>query len=233
MTSEVVRNGTKILFLGKEKDEHCTRAVRFIERHGANVTVCLGKWGDPLPGETEVWDGDVIISYLSRWVIPDNLLKRARIAAINFHPASPDYPGIGCNNFALYEEAKEYGVTCHHMARKVDTGDIIAVKRFAVFPDDDVRSLLQRTYDYQLVLFYEIAAGILQGKPLPASTETWSRNPFSRKEFDQLSIIDPAMSEDEIGRRVRATSYGAFQPTIEIGDHVFELKRRTGEDGVS
>lgn len=218
------QNRTNILFLGKKKDEHCSKALDFIKKHCSDVTVYLGKWGDPLPEYIGRWEGHYIISYLSRWVVPEYLINSAKIAAINFHPASPDYPGIGCNNFALYEEAKEYGVTCHHMAAKVDTGNIIAVKRFPVFQNDDVSSLLSRTYDFQLALFYKIAGQILEGKALPSSRETWSRKPFSRKELNELSVINPAMSSEEIERRIRATSYGLFQPTIEIAGHVFEYK---------
>lgn len=152
-----------ILFLGKKRDEHVEKALSFCQRNFTNVTTHLGKWGDPLPEDIGWWDGEYIISYLSRWVVPDYLLKKAKKAALNFHPASPNYPGIGCNNFALYEEAKEYGVTCHHMAPRVDTGPIIAVERFPVFPTDTVASLLLRTYDYQLVLFYKIMNIILRG----------------------------------------------------------------------
>ena len=47
---------------------------------------------------------------------------------------------------------------------------------------------------------------------------------MTRKEFNELSVLTVAMSAEEIARRVRATSYGAFQPTIEIAGHVFELK---------
>ena len=216
----------KILFLGKKKDEHCSKAVDIIKSNFADVTVYLGKWGDPLPEDIGWWDGDYIISYLSRWVVPEYLINKAKIAAINFHPASPDYPGIGCNNFALYEEAEEYGVTCHHMATKVDTGNIIAVKRFPVFQNDDVCSLLLRTYDFQLALFYEIIGGILKDEPLPSSNEVWTRKPFSRKEFNRLSVIDSAMQREEVERRIRATSYGEFQPTIEVAGHVFEFKAK-------
>ena len=152
------------------------------------------------------------------------ILNKARRAAINFHPATPDYPGIGCFNFALYENAQEFGTTCHHMAAKVDTGNIIAVKRFPVFPADDVESLLTRTYDHQLVLLYEIVGIMLHGEELPSSDESWTRKPFSRKELNALSVIDPTMPPEEIQKRVRATSYGMFRPTVEIGDYVFELK---------
>lgn len=145
------------------------------------------------------------------------------MAAINFHPASPEYPGIGCNNFALYEGTTEYGVTCHSMAPQVDRGSIIAVKRFAVFPRDDVASLLTRTHDYLLVLFYEITSRILRGEPLPSCAETWSRAPFTRAQLDALSRIEPDMTREEIARRIRATAYGDFQPEVEIGGYGFRL----------
>lgn len=213
-----------VLFLGKKKDEHVERALNFCQLNFAEVTAHLGDWGDPFPEDTRHWEGEYIISNLSRWVVPGYLLKKAKVAALNFHPASPDYPGIGCNNFALYAEAKEYGVTCHHMASRVDTGPIIAVKRFPVFETDNVATLLSRTYDHQLTLFYEIISLILEGKELPVSEERWTRKPFSRKELDDLGRITPDMTKDEIARRIRATTFGAWKPAIKLHDFVFELK---------
>lgn len=213
-----------LLFLGKAEDLDCARALEFCQGAFAPLTHCMGRWGDPLPPAVQAWEGDYIISYLSRWVVPDALLKRARKAAINFHPASPEYPGIGCNNFALYEDAKEYGVTCHHMAPKVDTGRIIAVRRFPVYPQDDVDALLKRTYENQIALFFEIAGQMAEGKGLPVSAETWTRPPFTRKQFNELFRITPEMSKDEIARRVRAVSYGPFQPYVEIEGFRFEYK---------
>jgi methionyl-tRNA formyltransferase len=219
-----IKNNHSILFLGKKNDQHCSKALEFVRKNFSTVSAYLGEWGNPLPEEIKDWEGDYIISYLSRWIVPKYLIKKAKVAAINFHPASPDYPGIGCNNFALYEDAEEYGVTCHHMAAKVDTGDLITVKRFPVFPNDDVGSLLMRTYDFQLILFYEVIGQILRNKPLPSSKETWTRKPISRKEFNQLKVITPTMTAEEIEKRIRATSYDVFQPFIEINGHVFQLK---------
>lgn len=220
----MINNKTSILFLGKKNDPHCKKSLTFLKNYFTNVTSYLGDWGEPLPEDIGWWKGDYIISYLSRWIVPQGLLNKCKVAAINFHPASPDYPGIGCNNFALYEEAKEYGVTCHHMDAKVDKGDIIAVKRFPVLPNDNVDSLLQRTYDFQLVLFYEVLGEIIRDEPLPVSGENWTRKPFTRIEFNALSIITPTMTKQEIEKRVRATSYQNFQPIIEIHNHIFELK---------
>lgn len=213
-----------VLFLGKQDDEHAAKALDFCQMNFTDVTACLGKWGDALPEQAGRWSGEYIVSYLSRWIVPDYLLKNAAIAAINFHPAPPEYPGIGCNNFALYEEAVEYGVTCHYMAPQVDTGAIVAVRRFPIFATDDVRSLLARTYDYQLVLFYEIVSLIAEGKELPQSTEEWTRRPFTRREFNQLRRVTPEMNKEEIAKRIRATTFTLWKPTVELQGFTFELK---------
>lgn len=216
-----------MLFLGKADDRDCARALEYCQQTFSGVTYALGKWGDPLPEDVRRWEGEYILSYLSRWVVPEELLRRARKAAINFHPASPAYPGIGCNNFALYEGAADYGVTCHHMAGKVDTGRIIAVRRFPILPEDGVAELLERTYQHQFALFIEIAAIMSRGEALPVSTETWTRPPFSRKQFNDLFKISADMSPQEIARRVRAISFGPWQPYIDLGGFRFEYKSRT------
>lgn len=215
-----------ILFFGKKSDKYCDKALSFLNMNFSNVISYLGDWGDAFPKGTIDWEGDYIISYLSRWVIPDQILKKAKKAAINFHPASPDFPGIGCNNFALYQNAGEYGVTCHQMNPKVDTGQIIAVNRFPVYQTDCVASLLERTYDYLITLFYEIIAIILRGETLPASTEKWSRIPYTRKEFNELGVITVDMSTEEIEKRIRAISYLNYKPIVEINGYVFELKTK-------
>lgn len=154
-----------------------------------------------------------------------------RRAAINFHPAPPEYPGIGCVNFALYEEAPQYGVTCHYMSARVDTGAIVAVRRFPLLSTDSVATLLARAYDHQLVLFYEILTQVLEGEPLPMSEERWTRKPFRRTEFNALRRVSVSMDRGEIRRRIRATTYGAWKPMVEIEGFSFELQDGQDENG--
>jgi len=221
---EKFNKNISILFLGKENDEHCKKALAFIKKNFCNVSFYFGKWGDPMPNDIKSWEGDYIISYLSRWVLPEKIIEKAKIAAINFHPASPSYPGIGCNNFALYENAKEYGVTCHKMSTIVDTGEIIAVKIFPVFDTDNISTLLLRTYDYLIILFYEIIEKIIKGEKLTVSNHKWKRKPFTRKEFKELFKINLDMDNNEIKKRIRATEYLNFKPFVKIGNYEFELK---------
>src|SRR5687767_10575563 len=94
---------SSVLFMGKVGDPHCEAALRFCQANFSRVTHALGEWNQPLHEGVSEWRGTFIISYLSRWVVPPWLLEQALGAAINFHPGTPEYPGIGCCNFALYE----------------------------------------------------------------------------------------------------------------------------------
>lgn len=219
-----------ILFFGKRREDfYCQRAIDFTIANFPETTIVLGQAGEPFPKEWLEWRGDYILSYLCPWVLPDALLRRAQLAAINFHPASPDYPGIGCTNFAIYNQEQEYGVTCHYMAPKVDSGQIIAVRRFAVLPADNVYSLTQRCYAYMLVLYYEIMTGILRGEPLPKSSETWSRKPYTRAELNELKRITLDMPEEEIKRRIKAVTFpGTGGAYLEIGGERFEHRPDEG-----
>lgn len=208
----IARSPRSILFLGKADDARTERALDFCRRSFDRVDAYLGAWGDTWPAAASEWQGDYVVSYLSRWIVRPPVLQRAGAAAINFHPASPDYPGIGCNNFALYDDADEYGVTCHHMDATVDTGPIVAVYRFPVFAADDVASLLGRTHDALLTLFFEVMGGLARGEALPESDERWTRRPYTRREFDALFEIRADMDDAEVARRVRAVSFGPYQP---------------------
>lgn len=214
----------KVLFLTKKNNQYTEQAASFLKEQFPGAIIYFGTRHDPLPPEVLSWEGDLLISFISQWIIPAGLLSKAKTAAINFHPGPPEYPGIGCTNFAIYNNEKDYGVTCHHMSSKVDTGKLIAVKRFRIGEDDTVYSVTQKSYQLLLDLFYDLMNGILQGNELPVSKETWTRVPYTRKQLDELCFISPAMGEDEINRRIRATTYETPWAYTKIGKHVFRLQ---------
>ena len=214
----------KVLFVGKKDDFYCERAAEFIADHFVDPLIILGKRGDVFPADAVSWSGDYIISYLSPWIIPSSLLKATTKSAINFHPGPPEYPGIGCTNFAIYDEVESFGITCHHMANSVDTGPIIAVDRFRIFKSDTVYSITHRCYAQILNLFYRIISDILEGRDLPVSHERWQKQPYKRSDLDALCRITPDMSVTEIRRRIRATTFpkmpGAY---IDLAGKRFKL----------
>lgn len=93
----------KVLLLGKKDNVYVKKAVKFCRNIISEPEVNIGGRGESLPEDIGWWKGDYIISFLPYWIVPDYILKRAKIAAINFHPASSDHPGTGCYNFSLYK----------------------------------------------------------------------------------------------------------------------------------
>jgi methionyl-tRNA formyltransferase len=168
-----------------------------------------GRVGDAPPASFNVPSYAAVVSFLSPWIVPEEVLAKSALS-INFHPGSCDYPGIGCYNFALYEEAKFYGPVCHHMLPRVDTGTVIKEVLFPVLPDDRVETLKLRTMEAMLALFQEIVTLIGRGEVLPVSTRQWMRKAFTRKQLNALCEVTPDMDKAEANRRILATTYPGY-----------------------
>jgi methionyl-tRNA formyltransferase len=221
-----------ILFIGKRNmagagDAYCERAEKFIKKYFREYQIIAGKWGEPYPKKIGLWKGDYIISYLSPWIIKKSILKRAKIASINFHAGPPEYPGVGCYNFAMYNNEKAYGVTCHHMNPKVDTGKIIAVKKFPLNKNDTIYSMTQKTYKHIHSLFYDIMDVIIKGKKLPEAKINWKKKPYNTHKLNKLCKITPDMDRKEIKKRIKAVTFpnkpGAY---IEIAGIKFRYSNK-------
>ena len=219
----------KVLMLSKKENIFCDYAETILRTY-FDDTECLsvrGNVGDKMDEELYSYRPEYVISFVSPWIVPGDILRAAKTAAINFHPGSPAYPGTGCYNFALYEGSKQYGVTVHHMKEKVDTGDIIMTSYFDIAPNETVETLKLKSMNHLLICFERLMPLIASGRPLPASDETWQRKPFTRKAMLSLFEIDPLNHDhDEINRRIRASRYpssdGAY---ICAGGHKFYIPR--------
>lgn len=198
-----------IVTLLSKKDEWSLKA-------GALATAALGdrlRWipgsrGEPFPDPLDP-ASRVLVSFLSPWIVPAAVLGHHHVS-INFHPASTDYPGIGCYNFALYEGAATYGSVCHHMAPRVDSGAIVDERRFEVSDGDSVETLKLRTMVVMLAQFHDIIYTIAAGRPLPEAGTAWTRKPFTRRQLDALCVLTPDMAPEEMSRRIRAVTYPRF-----------------------
>jgi|GEM_PF-472583 len=189
----------------------------------ADIHVFQGRVGEQLP-ELPPGESVTILSFLSPWILSQAVLNRASLA-LNFHPGSCDYPGIGCYNFALYDNAKNYGAVCHHMKAKVDTGAIVQEALFKVAVDESVYSLKERTMAVMLEMFKDILDCLTQDAPLPVSERQWQRRPFRRTELNALGQITSDMSDEEIHRRVRAMSFPGFPGAfIDLGGYRFHVE---------
>ena len=196
----------KVLLISRKDAFNIENIIEFVSRN-FDATILVEKREINFPSEINSWSGDYIFSYLCPWILPTNLIQNVGQAAINFHPGPPSYPGTGCYNFAIYQEEKEYGVTCHHLARKVDTGKVICVKNFPLHSSDRISDLIKRTYVYLNFIFFEITSGLLSNETLPESDLKWGRKPYTKKDLNELCKLSKKMSDEEINKRVRATTF--------------------------
>jgi len=213
----------KIAFLAKDEKPGVNEALEFLNKTGFSVTKFLGALGDPFPAQLNSDKFDIIVSYISPWIVPVKVLNQTKLWNINFHPGPPEYPGIGCFNFALYNGDRKFGCTAHIMEEKVDTGKIIAVTRFEVKNCESVSGLADDTYAAILCTLKDVFSYIVKNNTLPFSSEQWTRKPYKRKELEELATIQTDMNEEELDKRIRATYFpGKPAPFIELFGHRFE-----------
>jgi methionyl-tRNA formyltransferase len=213
----------KICFLTKKDKLGVSEAISITENITKNIDIFEDDSTKSFPLRYMNENYDLLISYISTCIVPREVLKKTKKWNINFHPGPPEYPGIGCFNFAIYNSAKQFGTTAHLMTPKVDSGKIIGIKRFDMDNEETVESLSIKTYSTQLVLFKEVIKFIEVNNSLPSSDEKWKRKPYKRNELEKLAEIDSNMTKAETDKRIRATYYpGKPAPFTEIKGYRFE-----------
>jgi len=153
---------------------------------------------------------DFLFSFLCPVIIPEPLLRAARIAPINFHPAPPRYPGVGSASYAIYQEDAAFGVTAHVMAPVVDSGMIIRTLEFPISQGDTCETLFNRAKNYSLFLFYEVLAELAGTGKVVGSGEKWLGKAITRKDFEKWMTVSPEDPAKEIERKIRALRHSRF-----------------------
>jgi methionyl-tRNA formyltransferase len=221
MSGAPKRHG-RLLLLGKPDDARLEKAAQWLREHWAGEVSVRQLRQPAWPADLSDWSGDYLISYRCPAIVSASVLSRVACAALNFHPAPPEYRGIGTVNFALFENTQEYGVTCHHMTPHVDSGPIVAVRRFPIGPDDSVSSVLTQTYDVMLELFYDVLGRVVGGRELSDTGAQWSGPVRTRADLNALCVVTSEMSGEEVRRRVRAVDYPGFPGAyVTLGGVVF------------
>lgn len=170
----------------------------------------------------------LLLSHGTNVIVHKDILARPGVTAINVHAASPAYPGRDPHHFAVYDGVSRYGATMHFMTDRVDAGPIIDVDEFPVTPEMGPKDLLDQANEAsrRLIerLFIMVKCGGL-GSVRPSQTLTWCGQKRTRKDFQALCRITPAMSEAEFRRRLKAVAMpGHRNLTIELHGYLFRIE---------
>ena len=155
---------------------------------------------------------DFIISVLCPKIIKQEVLDKAKIAAINIHTGPlPEYGGCYEAAWAIINEDKQFGVTLHLMTEDVDQGDIIEKRYFEISDTITGKELREKTLDYCFEVFKDNIRNILDNnfKVYPQNLKynrIYSRDSLSNKE------VDLEWPLKKIYNFVRALDFSPFEP---------------------
>lgn len=149
--------------------------------------------------------GEIIISFQSGLILKPNAIEGRR--CYNFHAAPPAYPGRDPHHWAIYENAKEFGVTLHLITERVDEGPILAVTRFDIEPGTPPQKLRKQAEAISVSMFGETVPHILSGDIGP-NGECWTGKKRSRQDLLDL-LRQPAKGEE---KQRRDFAFQGFSP---------------------
>lgn len=168
---------------------------------------------------------DLLVSFSYKRLIPVSLINRARVA-INCHPAPlPFYRGRGTTSQVLLQKGDKWGVTCHYIAEKFDTGRIIERRMFDI--TDNLRTGKELS-DYSWVkcveLLSDVVGKIYCGIELDSYDQEKGGKYYSMADLQDAKKVSYNDSADVINTKIEALWFppygGAY---IEIDNQKFYL----------
>ena len=218
-----MKENLKVLFFGRKNDSYTDKIEAFLLKKNCSIKKFYCKNSSEFPSRQILkWKGDLIICFRSFYILKKSLLKKAKYGGINFHPAPPEYRGVGTANFALYNNEINFGVTAHLINEKIDDGKILNVKKFKIKKNDKLKDLLNRAYKYQLSQVYVLLENLINNNfdysffIKKFQNIKWSRKIYSKKKLNKLYEIKINSSKFELKRTLRATTYNHYHPYINL-----------------
>lgn len=217
-----MKDKKKILFLGRYNDEISIKILKILQKKFLNVNYIFSKKHyEKFPRKLEKKKFDCVLSYRNYIVLPKNFLNSNKIS-INLHPGPPKYRGIGCLNFAIYNRERSYGVTCHFMKPKIDSGKIIITKNFTMPKNVTVGKLIRKTASEgfkvmkKIILIIEKTNFQKKLEDLAKNNRKckWSKKKYTKKQLEKLYWIKGHNNKNKLNLIIKSTLYKKFKPFI-------------------
>lgn len=126
-------------------------------------------------------------------VMYGNLVSEAFISGrrcYNFHPGIlPEYRGSGAFSWAIINGEKECGITLHELDVNIDTGPVIACKRFPIEGWDTAGTLYRKGMEAMAELFKVYFHRILHGDYLSTPQDESKARTYYRKDLKKAQDL--------------------------------------------
>ena len=218
-----------VIFFGRENCYYSNKILNLLKKKFKNVYYFKSKTYGEKFNFKKIKNIDYIFCFRSLYILKKELLEKVNKFSVNFHPGTTRYRGIGCLNFALYENSKNYGSTAHIINQKIDNGKILDVKTFKINKNDNVEKLLKKTHKAMFNQAKKIIKKISHNDDYinlllkKKNHHIWSKKIYKRKTLNKMRIINKNISTKELERRIRAFSFKNFKLLIKINNRIFSL----------
>ncbi|MBU3549610.1 MULTISPECIES: formyltransferase [unclassified Polynucleobacter] len=156
---------------------------------------------------------DYIFSFYYRFMIPEQILDCAKIAALNMHGSLlPKYRGRAPVNWAILHGETETGATLHFMDAKPDAGDIVGQAAVSIDPDETATDVFAKVSQAAVSVIDQVLPGLLKGTVPRKANELQKGSYFGgRKPADgQIHWNQTAKQVHDLVRAVAPPYPGAF-----------------------
>jgi len=170
----------------------------------------------------EIPECHIIYSVEYHKIIKQNHIDRANDIAVNLHLGPlPDYRGCNQFSFAIFNQAKVFGVTVHQIGAGIDSGDILFEDRFDIPANIWVEELYAMGAERGQALFERTLERIIRAEYVRMPQDSFKdreKKIYYRKDINTLKCIDLSEDEDTITRRIRSTYMPGFEPPYVLID---------------
>ena len=152
------------------------------------------------------------LAYHYHSIVNKEILEFPENGIINFHPAPvTEHRGVSGCTYAILHKYAEWGVTAHYMDEKVDSGDVIKVRRFDIAKHDCTALSLQRVnYSHYLELYKEIVDILATGVIPKGTPQEPDGVYYSRKQLEKDKSVHLTDTKETVDHKIKAMWFPPF-----------------------
>lgn len=144
-------------------------------------------------------------------IIKPHLFKTKQLFNIHFS-LLPAYKGVYPSVWPILNGEKYAGVTLHEIEQGIDTGDIIAQKRFRISPKETSFSLYTKLIEEGTQLLLKYLDKLIANRYKSYTQSTIGSTYYSKKSIDYANLtIDLNVTAAQLDRQIRAFYFPAYQ----------------------
>jgi methionyl-tRNA formyltransferase len=169
------------------------------------------------------WKPDIIVGAYYAQLFPADLIKTARLGAINVHPGKfPRYRGPMPTPWYILNGEKTFGVGIFQIDEGIDTGPVFVQKEYPIPEEETGHGLLRLTQKAAAELYIEsfdkIMDGVLVAKPQEGE-------PYFCPRIEPRYKIDWGSAHETIRRRIRVHAKPYFPAFSYLFDRLVAVNR--------